>query len=54
MLIVSFSYCYAECRYADFCYAECRYVECHCAEGRGVQWACGLVQKVEGGINIRN
>jgi hypothetical protein len=28
MLIVAFSYCYAECRYVMYHYAECRYAEC--------------------------
>ncbi len=39
MLIVAFSYCYAECHYAECHYAECHcaechYAECHCAECR--------------------
>ncbi len=28
VLIVAFSYCYAECHYAECHYAECRYAEC--------------------------
>jgi hypothetical protein len=34
MLIVAFSYCYAECRYAECRYAECRYAECRYVECR--------------------
>jgi hypothetical protein len=30
MLSVTFSYCYAECGYAECCNAECRYAE-HCS-----------------------
>ncbi len=34
MLSVAFSYCYAECHYAECHYAECRHAECHYAECR--------------------
>jgi hypothetical protein len=32
MPIVTFSYCYTDCHYADFHYADCHYAEFHYAE----------------------
>jgi hypothetical protein len=34
-LNVVFSYCHAECHYAESPYAECHNAECHYAECRG-------------------
>jgi hypothetical protein len=48
MLSVAFSYCYAECNYADWYYNECHHGECHQAGGHYVECSGAILDTFVG------